>query len=86
MIASARLAPRMSASWAIMKVAAVTKSGASEMAERSSASFSPLNCGLAATAAISRFESLKPPLQIRIFQSHPVELVCSTNSELTKRA
>jgi hypothetical protein len=59
-----------------MNVAAVTKSGASEMAERSSASFSPLSCGLEAilpvscgpeaAAFLSSFESLKSPLQIRI--------------------
>jgi hypothetical protein len=85
-IAKARRAPRMSASCAIMNVAPVTKSGASEMAERSVASFSPLSCGLLATATVSRFESLKPPLQIRVFQAHPIELVGSTGAKLAKRA
>jgi len=74
-MAIARLAPRMSAIWAIMKVAPVVKSGASEIAESSSASRSPVSCGLAATASLSRLESLKAPLQISIFRSHPVKLV-----------
>jgi hypothetical protein len=79
-----------------MNFAAVTKSGASEIAERSSASFSPLSCGLEAmfplscgleaAALLSSFESLKSPLQIRIFQPHPVELVRSTRAELAERA
>ncbi len=79
-----------------MKVAAVTKSGASDIAERSSASLSPLSCGLEpinplscgfeATAFLSSFESLKSPLQIRILYPHPVKLVSPTRAELAKRA
>jgi hypothetical protein len=85
----------MSANWAIMKVAAVTKSGASDIAERSSASLSPLSCGLEpilplsgfeAAALRSSFESLKSPLQIRILYPHPVKLVGPTRAELAKRS
>src|SRR6185436_7001402 len=72
----------MSANCATMNVAAVTKSGASDMAERSSASRSPLSCGLEATAALSRFESFKSPLQICIFRPHPLQLLRSTRGEL----
>jgi hypothetical protein len=67
-----------------MKVAAVTKSGASDMAERSSARRSPLSCGLEATAALSRFESLKSPLQICIFGPHTLELLRSAGGELSR--
>src|ERR1700686_2941425 len=76
-----RRAPTMSANCASMNVAAVTKSGASEIAESSSARRSPPSCGLTATAALSRFESLKSPLQIRIFYPHPVELVRSAGAQ-----
>jgi hypothetical protein len=79
-----------------MKVAAVTKSGASDIAERSSASLSPLSCGLEpilplscgfeAAAFLSSFESLKSPLQIRILYPHSVKLVSPTRAELAKRA
>src|SRR5207237_6417049 len=77
-----RFAPTMSANCASMKVAAVTKSGASEMAERSSARRSPLSCELEATAALSRFESFKSPLKIRIFRPHTFELLGSACGQL----
>src|SRR2546423_3097453 len=92
--ASARRVPTTSANWASMKVVAVTKSGASEMAESISARRSPLSCGLVATvglscgrlatSAVSRFKSLKPPLQICIFRPHPIELLCSTCGQFTR--
>ncbi len=94
--ARARRAPTMSANCASMELAAVTKSGASEIAERSSASRSPLSCGLgaiaelscclAATPRVSRFESLKSPLQICIFYPHPLELFRPTRRKLAKWA
>ena len=82
--AHARRAPTMSANCASMKVAADSKSGASEMAERSSANRSPPSCGLVATATLSRLDSLKSPLQICIFYPHPVELVRSAGAELAR--
>ena len=74
----------MSAIWAIMNVAAVAKSGASEIAESSSARRSPVSCGLAATASLSRLESLKSPLQISIFRSHPIQLVGRTGADVAR--
>src|SRR5437660_6240558 len=94
--ASARRAPTMSANCASIELAAVTKSGASEIAERSSARRSPLSCelgvilelscDLAATPAVSRFKSLKSPLQICIFYPHPIELFRATLGELAHGA
>jgi hypothetical protein len=73
----------------------VTKSGASDIAERSSASLSPLSCGpepilplscgFEAAALLSSLESLKSPLQIRILYPHPIELVGTTGPELAER-
>src|SRR3982074_3457062 len=80
--ANPRRAPTMSANCASMNVAAVSKSGASEIAERSSARRSPLSCGLIATAGVSRLDSFKSPFQICIFYPHPVELVCTAGAEL----
>jgi hypothetical protein len=82
--ANARRAPTMSANCASMNVAAASKSGASEIAERSSDRRSPLSCGLMATAGLSRLGSLKSPLQICIFYPHPVELVHSAGAELPR--
>src|SRR3954469_3126676 len=83
-IANARRAPTMSANWARRNVAAVTKSGASEITESSWERRSPLSCGRVATAELSRFESLKSPLQICIFCPHPVELVRSTCDQFAR--
>ena len=83
-MAIARRAPRMSAIWAIMKVAPVEKSGASEIAESSSASRSPVSCGLAPTASLSRLESLKSPLQISIFRPHPIQLVRRSGADVAR--
>ena len=88
-IAIARRAPRMSAIWAIMNVAAVAKSGASEMAESSSASRSPLSCGgygsaiagplpLCLTLRVAQVAASDPHFPIRIRSSSSV----TTRAEL----